>query len=1066
MLYDGRFDGSFFIERIEKRVVFHFQGLFWGEFLVVTRVPSVFGRVPARGDLHRPNKLTTTRAQPQKMNENNALKKNPISLEKAGKSASTMFRQSIRTRWIWFARLLMIMVIIGAMVAYYSTITQSESTQIPNARLNARDFQWISIHEDSPVGAGSASVKDAGPTDWISNTVLLVCMDNCDDETSWYPQHTNSTLYILPRPANIASFETAPGSIMRPPFGPLLAEFASGASVRRKRNHPDDPDAELPPIPEWLLPEEVNSTETVSEGILAPTDDTSTLGSKDDTLGPCVHWYSFEEGDSCYTVSNGLVFQLTRLNPTLDCTEIRRGQTICLARLDPDFEFNQEWKCIQSCGSIDNAASVFAKASPDMTISCAGKSSGQCTWYKSDNCNGLTNPPLEVGRDCTPLDFLAGNWCSEAQRQILQDHNALPCVPTPDPVLTLITMTASVTLPTFVSSLPTTKTKVALPTTEIEDFTCMRSCADSGYYLLAVDKGDSVQCAGSDVTSCTWFKDDQCIVLAPLSAPVSQSPVQGFSCSPLDGGWCREARRVVQEGLVPTVCNVTVLSSTSSVSVSSSPASVSSSSASVSSTFPRTTGTPIPPLQQGDKCIRSCGDRGNFLRVRKTQTGVQCLGKSQGMCAWYTEPSCSLLVPLSEHPVGRNGVVCVGVASGWCAEADGQLNRGQGQTVCPGLPLPPPAYTPSTTTTSKAGLVTTTPSTSPTNPWKCITSCPDKGHSLFVRNKGSNVLGCFSQWSFNCTWYEDGACGGLAQPILAGAVDGVQCGYNDVNTPGTWCSEANNQIVFKLPQTPCGPTSKPTATPVSSNGRCGVEVGTKCDGSCCSQYGICGTSDDHCLVGCRVGWGECRGNQPAPPIVPQPPVVINPNKPRVIGYFPSWGPDILRYNLSGITTINYAFFSMDQNGGLVSLGADYSDNGLISKLNNVVKKQYPGLTTVVSIGGWTDSRWFSVVAANPVTRQRFAQNVYNFVTRYGFDGVDLDWEFPGGGGNAGNTESPNDAANHVLMIQEIRKLFGSKYLITIASSSDVSRYRDTVPALNRLLDWINVVRTLRRANSC
>ncbi|KAJ5469710.1 hypothetical protein N7539_009328 [Penicillium diatomitis] len=52
----------------------------------------------------------------------------------------------------------------------------------------------------------------------------------------------------------------------------------------------------------------------------------------------------------------------------------------------------------------------------------------------------------------------------------------------------------------------------------------------------------------------------------------------------------------------------------------------------------------------------------------------------------------------------------------------------------------------------------------------------------------------------------------------------------------------------------------PSNLKASSNGKCGYSEGSKCpNGSCCSQYGNCGTGDDFCMAGCQSDYGTCKG---------------------------------------------------------------------------------------------------------------------------------------------------------------------------------------------------------------
>ncbi|KAI9744507.1 MAG: hypothetical protein M1818_002036 [Claussenomyces sp. TS43310] len=64
-----------------------------------------------------------------------------------------------------------------------------------------------------------------------------------------------------------------------------------------------------------------------------------------------------------------------------------------------------------------------------------------------------------------------------------------------------------------------------------------------------------------------------------------------------------------------------------------------------------------------------------------------------------------------------------------------------------------------------------------------------------------------------------------------------------------------------------------------------------------------------------------------------------------------------------------------------------------------VRAQFPaGTAVMVAIGGWGDTEGFSTAAKSRRSRQRFAENVRAMVDATGADGIDLDWEYPGGNG--------------------------------------------------------------------
>lgn len=60
-----------------------------------------------------------------------------------------------------------------------------------------------------------------------------------------------------------------------------------------------------------------------------------------------------------------------------------------------------------------------------------------------------------------------------------------------------------------------------------------------------------------------------------------------------------------------------------------------------------------------------------------------------------------------------------------------------------------------------------------------------------------------------------------------------------------------------------------------------------------------------------------------------------------------------------------------------------------------LKKKYPHLKTILSIGGWTYSIPFAQALSTNQTRNKFIVSATNLMVTYGFDGIDIDWEFPG-----------------------------------------------------------------------
>ncbi len=203
---------------------------------------------------------------------------------------------------------------------------------------------------------------------------------------------------------------------------------------------------------------------------------------------------------------------------------------------------------------------------------------------------------------------------------------------------------------------------------------------------------------------------------------------------------------------------------------------------------------------------------------------------------------------------------------------------------------------------------------------------------------------------------------------------------------------------------------------------------------------------------------------------------------RVVGYFASWSIYGRNYFVTDIpadqvTHINYAFAKISDEGE-IAFGDEWADvqfpyptdtdsdevKGNFHQFQ-LLKAAHPNLQTLISIGGWSFSSKFSNVALTEESRQKFAQSVVDFLVRYGFDGADIDWEYPTGGGAQGNLERPEDKENFILLLQELRSQLdaqgdqdGHHYLLTIAAGAGSQAYEPLDwTQISASLDWINVM---------
>ncbi|ORY88714.1 glycosyl hydrolases family 18-domain-containing protein [Leucosporidium creatinivorum] len=98
----------------------------------------------------------------------------------------------------------------------------------------------------------------------------------------------------------------------------------------------------------------------------------------------------------------------------------------------------------------------------------------------------------------------------------------------------------------------------------------------------------------------------------------------------------------------------------------------------------------------------------------------------------------------------------------------------------------------------------------------------------------------------------------------------------------------------------------------------------------------------------------------------------------------------------------------------------------LAKANNV--------TPIFTLGGWTGSQYFSSLAASASSRTKLAKQLLAFANKYGFEGVDVDWEYPDADGVGCNSPTTSDSANFLLLLKELRNVFGKSMKLTSAVS--------------------------------
>jgi len=161
---------------------------------------------------------------------------------------------------------------------------------------------------------------------------------------------------------------------------------------------------------------------------------------------------------------------------------------------------------------------------------------------------------------------------------------------------------------------------------------------------------------------------------------------------------------------------------------------------------------------------------------------------------------------------------------------------------------------------------------------------------------------------------------------------------------------------------------------------------------------------------------------------------------KMVCYYGSWAvyrPEKGKFPVENVdpflcTHIIYTFAGLGYDNRIRSLDPwnDLKDNygkGAFERFTNL-KKINPKLKTMLAIGGWNEgSIKYSGMAASPASRKDFVDSVLEFLAKYDFDGLDLDWEYPAARGG-----KPEDKDNFSSLVRELKSAFGSRYLLTAA----------------------------------
>mgnify|MGYP002876364567 FL=1 len=172
------------------------------------------------------------------------------------------------------------------------------------------------------------------------------------------------------------------------------------------------------------------------------------------------------------------------------------------------------------------------------------------------------------------------------------------------------------------------------------------------------------------------------------------------------------------------------------------------------------------------------------------------------------------------------------------------------------------------------------------------------------------------------------------------------------------------------------------------------------------------------------------------------------------------------YGSSGDFTVTTA---ADGDVSVQAVPMDWNTPGALAgnlRQLELLKELNPELNLGIALGGWTLSDEFSLALDDAAGREAFTSNVIDTLEQYSFiTTVDFDWEYPGGGGAAGNAVSLDDGANFEATLQLLRQKLdgleqssGQNYEISIATAGGADKLANlNLEGIDPYVDFYNVM---------
>lgn len=190
---------------------------------------------------------------------------------------------------------------------------------------------------------------------------------------------------------------------------------------------------------------------------------------------------------------------------------------------------------------------------------------------------------------------------------------------------------------------------------------------------------------------------------------------------------------------------------------------------------------------------------------------------------------------------------------------------------------------------------------------------------------------------------------------------------------------------------------------------------------------------------------------------------------KLVCYFTNWAwyrsgvgkytPDDIDTDLC--THIVYGFAVLDYSELTIRTHDSWADidNNFYDRVARLKEK---GVTVSLALGGWNDSQGdkYSRLVRNAAARSKFVRQALQFVEKYGFGGLDLDWEYPVCWQTECNKGFADEKEGFTELVKELSTVFRPKGLVLSTAVSPSKQIIDAgydVPTLSEYFDWIAVM---------